>query len=62
MFADLHTFILQHLGLSHEAGTDDMAKTVAASLIHTRIDYANALIYEQCKNFLLYTTEVMTTF
>jgi len=27
-----------------QALTDDMAKTVAVSLIHTRIDYANSLI------------------
>jgi len=36
-----HTQALSHI---RQALTDDMAKTVAASLIYTRIDYANSLI------------------
>jgi len=37
-----HIRALRHI---RQALTDDMAKTVAASLIHTRIDYTNSLIY-----------------
>lgn len=37
-----HTRALRH---TRQAVTDDMAKTVDASLIHTRIDYANSLIH-----------------
>jgi len=37
-----HIRALHHI---RQALTDDMAKTVAASLIHTRIDYANSLIH-----------------
>jgi len=36
-----HIRALHHI---RQALTDDMAKTVAASLIHTRINYANSLI------------------
>ena len=36
MFADLHTFIFEHSITSGRHFTDDMAKTVASSLIHTR--------------------------
>ena len=38
-------FYIRALCHIRQALTDDMAKTVAASLIHTRIDYANSLIY-----------------
>ena len=37
-----HIRALRHI---RQALADDMAKTVAASLIHTRIDYANSLIH-----------------
>ena len=43
MFADLHTFIFEHSTSGRHALTDDMAKTVAASFMHTRINYVNAL-------------------
>jgi len=39
MFADLHTFIFEH---SVTSGRHSQT-TVAASLIHTHIDYANSL-------------------
>ena len=43
MFADLHTLhALHHI---RQALTDDMSKTVAASPIHTRIDYEVSVIY-----------------
>ena len=45
-FADLHTFTFEHsITSGRPALTDEMAKTVAASLIHTHIDYANSLIH-----------------
>ena len=43
MFADLHTLhALHHI---RQALTDDMSKTVAASPIHTRIDYEDSVTY-----------------
>jgi len=37
-----HIRALRHI---RQVLTDDMAKTVAASLINTRIDYANSVIH-----------------
>ena len=40
--AHFHLRALRHI---RAALTDDMAKTVGVSLIHSRIDYANSLIH-----------------
>ena len=42
LIAHFHLGALRHI---RAALTDDMAKTVAVSLIHSRIDYANSLIH-----------------
>jgi len=42
--------LLTLIHVIRQALTHDMAKTVAASLIHTRIDYANSLIHGSTNN------------
>ena len=45
MFCRSSYFHIQALRHIRQALTDDMAKTVAASLIHTHVDYADSLIH-----------------
>jgi len=45
MFADLHTLHALHHIKQALTVTDDMSKTVAVSLIHTRIDYEDSVTY-----------------
>ena len=53
-----HIRALRHI---RQALTDDMAKTVAASLIHTRIDYANSLIHDSTNIKILERVQTSVT-